>query len=475
MSIVDRVTANLPGLAKGPGLPGPHNVAWGNRHAGPHGGEGGRGFPGGPPGLALGLDRGNGGPPGLAHGLDRGHGGPPGLGIDRPNVGHGNGHNGVGAERPDGTSWAPGQPGAERPNAAIPPPGHGVERPQHPHNGPPGQVVRDVLAGPRQVPASPGSQGHGPALPPGAALASLNPLAQQAPAGAMQAAAALAQAGGQAMTAQASAQSTLMQQPGQMPLARADAAPLAQPRADAAASPGGMSRGEAAVPAARADAMSQLRPADTTMADRMAAMQRTQAGTAALAHSAAAATTATAAAAAGSTMATAPAAHGVDARNATALGAVNDRGQPVARPDLAGTYTGEGPHRRRAGHGLRALPGGLSTLLAALGLQGSTAASGRDPAAIERELREATMQWLFWLLAIIAYGCVAFAVVGLLPSGSLGGGGGGGGVAGSRAWAGGFALAGLVAGVGAWWFARVIPEGHGRRRGRPDGRGRSGP
>ena len=66
------------------------------------------------------------------------------------------------------------------------------------------------------------------------------------------------------------------------------------------------------------------------------------------------------------------------------------------------------------------------------------------------------MQWLFWLLAIIAYGCIAFAVVGLVPAGSLGGierlvPEGRSGI--------GFVLAGLLAGAGAWWFARGLARG----------------
>ena len=141
-----------------------------------------------------------------------------------------------------------------------------------------------------------------------------------------------------------------------------------------------------------------------------------------------------------------------------------DRGQALARPEGTGTYTGEGPQRRALRGSLRTLPGGLTGLLTALGAQGHTAAGGRDPRAVERELRETMMQWMFWLLAIIAYGCVAFALIGLMPTGSLGGIGGIGGIAsgggaGGRAWIAGIALAGLIAGAGAWWFARGIARG----------------
>ena len=59
------------------------------------------------------------------------------------------------------------------------------------------------------------------------------------------------------------------------------------------------------------------------------------------------------------------------------------------------------------------------------------------------------------LLAVIAYGCVGFAIVALLPPGSLGDAV----PAGDRGWAGGFALAGLVAALGAWAFARAMARG----------------
>ena len=122
---------------------------------------------------------------------------------------------------------------------------------------------------------------------------------------------------------------------------------------------------------------------------------------------------------------------------------------------MAGVYTGEGPHRRGLRRTLKALPGGLAGLLSAMGAQGHAGAAGQDAADAERELREALLQWLFWLLAVIAYGCVGFAIVALLPPGSLGDAV----PAGARGWAGGFALAGLVAALGAWAFARAMARG----------------
>ena len=68
------------------------------------------------------------------------------------------------------------------------------------------------------------------------------------------------------------------------------------------------------------------------------------------------------------------------------------------------------------------------------------------------------LQWLFWLLAIVAYGCIAYAIIGLLPAGSLGPVPGVD-VGGGRGRTAGFAFAGLVAGAAAWWFARGLARG----------------
>jgi hypothetical protein len=70
-------------------------------------------------------------------------------------------------------------------------------------------------------------------------------------------------------------------------------------------------------------------------------------------------------------------------------------------------------------------------------------------AEVERAIANA-MQWTFWLLAIVAYGCLGLAVVALLPAGAdvLGSSG--------RRWTGGFALGGLVAAAVAWLVARRL-------------------
>ena len=490
MSIIDKATTNLSNLlGRGPpGVGGPHNVSWGTSHDRSHGGEGPRGFPGGPGsgGLNHGTQRPGGstgqGPPGLP-GLPT----PPGLpgmpgtpGTDRPGpapgYGHGvdrpggPGHPGQGADRPNG----PGNPGygVDRPTAPVHP-GHGADRPNAPvHHGPgadrpnpapgPGQLIRDLLAVPRQAPSqlpshaqAPGTPGPAHPVPAQAGALPQPPgLSGQMMGATLAAGPSAAQsgaAGHPVMTA--STQVPLAQQaPAQLAAAagpRADvAAQAAQARADALPQDTGMAhlqRTSVAAPAPSANA-----PATSSAANPPGAAT-TGATTAANTAAAAAA-----AVVAGSTMASAPlaAAQAADVRSPGHPLAVNDRGAP-ARPDAAG-YTGEGPQRRGLERSARTLPGGLSTLLTALGAQGHTGASGRDRAAAERELRESVMQWLFWLLAIIAYGCIAFAVVGLVPAGSLGGierlvPEGRSGI--------GFVLAGLLAGAGAWWFARGLARG----------------
>jgi hypothetical protein len=137
----------------------------------------------------------------------------------------------------------------------------------------------------------------------------------------------------------------------------------------------------------------------------------------------------------------------MDARGNTLL-AVNDR-VAIQRGDttLTGIYTADGPYRRALRRGSNVLSTRFSSLLMALGLAGPPVTMrGRDA---EYELSVA-MQWLFWLLAIVAYACLGLAVIAFLPAGSDVFGDSG------RAWTGGFAIAGLAAGAGAWWFARHL-------------------
>lgn len=472
MSIIDKVTSHVSGvLGKGPpGLPSPHNMSWGTAHASVHGGVGQAAFPGqgapgnggrGPDGL---------GPPGLSRPSGLFPAPPPGVGRpvspglapapDRP---AGPGIPSPGADRPNGNGWGP---APDRPAPATVVPGQGAERPS---SLVPGQVVRDVLAVPRQVVQ--GVFPPGPSGPP--AHAQQHPAAQ-AP-------------GHTGNTGQAGAASAMPGAPqsglpltGQAQVAQSAPMPLptaAAPRADAGAAlrtdvpaqgaqiAQGV-RAEPAHPAPRtADAALVARhqdPALATQQQRSTAFAPSTAANAAATTApptapAAPAATATLAAAttatvAGSTMANAPPATApvAEARNAGNPLAVNDRGAP-ARPDAAGyTGTGEGPQRRSLDRRTRVAGGGLSALLAAMGAQGHTGASGRDPAALERELRETTMQWLFWLLALIAYGCLGFAIIALLPVG--------GQVLGdsARTWTGGSALLGLLTAAVAWLVAKRL-------------------
>lgn len=137
----------------------------------------------------------------------------------------------------------------------------------------------------------------------------------------------------------------------------------------------------------------------------------------------------------------------MDARGNTLL-AANDRvATQRADATLTGIYTADGPYRRALRRGSNVLSARFSSLLMALGLAGPPVTMrGRDA---EYELSLA-MQWLFWLLAIVAYACLGLAVIAFLPAGSDVFGEGG------RTWTGGFAVAGLAAGAGAWWFARQL-------------------
>ncbi|MEN1956181.1 hypothetical protein [Luteimonas changyuni] len=479
-------------LAKGPGpLPGAHNLSWLTSHTGVHGGHGG-GFPLGPgsdPGGGAGraLPGWSSGGPGHA---GRGTPGHPGQGI--PGAGHpgqgisGPGHPGQGIPGPvqhgHPGQGAPGPVQHGHPGQGVPGPmqhGHpGQGLPGPGHYGNPGQgLVREVLGLPQQLLGQPPPHaGPPPGHVPGqagaqaapAAAGPANPFAQgvnvaQAAPGAMHGAMAMVTA---THAAASTAQFQLpLPQHAQLAMAPARAEPAHQavPLAHAAAP---AARAEPAVPAQQRAEIAPPR-ADGPVNDRAAMPPRAIAAATTLAAStlpaAASATTAatapatsTAALAAGSTAVVAPAApaatqaQAAEARSGNPLVAA-DRGQVIARTDIAGTYTGEGPHRRGLRRAVHALPGGLSTLLMALGAQGSTAASNRDAAAVERELRESMMQWLFWLLAIIAYGCVAFAIVALLPVGT-----GAVGDTSARNSTGGFALLGLLSAAVAWLVARRL-------------------
>src|SRR3546814_2140519 len=71
-------------------------------------------------------------------------------------------------------------------------------------------------------------------------------------------------------------------------------------------------------------------------------------------------------------------------------------------------HTVAGNQRRSLRSRLQGMPqGGMARLLWAMGAMGHTGDAGQ--AGSEREIQRA-LQWLFWMLAVIAYGCVAVAI-----------------------------------------------------------------
>lgn len=207
------------------------------------------------------------------------------------------------------------------------------------------------------------------------------------------------------------------------------------------------------VPQGRTDAPPVPQQRDPSLLDRLMSLLRPGATTMAQGTSAASNASGTTQAAVGATtvaampLAVQASQAPMDARGNTLL-AVNDR-VAIQRGDaaLTGIYTADGPYRRALRRGSNVLSARFSSLLMALGLAGPPVTMrGRDA---EYELSLA-MQWLFWLLAIVAYACLGFAVIAFLPAGSDVFGESG------RTWTGGFAVAGLVAGAGAWWFARQL-------------------
>lgn len=159
--------------------------------------------------------------------------------------------------------------------------------------------------------------------------------------------------------------------------------------------------------------------------------------------------------AAGLTMATAPtiAERPLDAR-LTQLPA-NDRARnSLHEAPVLPVYTAEGTAQRRLGRRAKVLPATLTHWLWALGLAGDEIrARGADTEQQGKDIFRA-LQWLFWLLAITAYGCLGFALLMLLPAG--------GSVPRPEAAdaTGGAVLAiGLVAAAAAWWLARQAQNG----------------
>lgn len=109
-----------------------------------------------------------------------------------------------------------------------------------------------------------------------------------------------------------------------------------------------------------------------------------------------------------------------------------------------GAYTGTGPARERLRGDVRQLPRRMNHWLARMGLVKPDAfARHQGVDAGEQGLQ----QWLYWILAIVAFLGCGLMLASLLPSGTglLEGG--------NRTTAGGFGLvAGIAAGLGAWWL-----------------------
>ncbi|WP_310238323.1 hypothetical protein [Luteimonas terrae] len=126
-----------------------------------------------------------------------------------------------------------------------------------------------------------------------------------------------------------------------------------------------------------------------------------------------------------------------------------DAGGPV-RAELTGTgtYTLDGPGLRRRGR-LKAGAQELGQWMLAAAQGRLHLVRPRDDDT-PREVAKA-FQWLFWVLAIVAYGCLGLVLVsfllsfGDLPTAPT-----------LRRWTGEFAWAGLLAAVGAWWLGRQL-------------------
>ncbi len=125
----------------------------------------------------------------------------------------------------------------------------------------------------------------------------------------------------------------------------------------------------------------------------------------------------------------------------------NDRARaPQHDAPLLPVYTAEGMMRRPLGRRPKVLPATLTRWLWALGLAGGEVrARAPDP---EKDIFRA-LQWLFWLLAITAYGCLGFALLMLLPAGDSVPR-----LEAAEATGGAVLAIGLVAAGAAWWLAR---------------------
>lgn len=128
----------------------------------------------------------------------------------------------------------------------------------------------------------------------------------------------------------------------------------------------------------------------------------------------------------------------------------NDR---IVQPRAEGgpgtpTYTGDGPARRGVRRGGGVDSATVTHWLWSFG-RGGAHRPTHEPTPDQNTMR--ALQWLFWVLTVVAYVCLAMAIVLMLPSGSLEGGrlgsGGGSGIA---------LLLGVGVAAGAWWLGRRL-------------------
>ena len=223
-------------------------------------------------------------------------------------------------------------------------------------------------------------------------------------------------------SARSSAPTTAFVGNGTMAMAGSSAAGTTGPTATVAAAMAQQSAGPATT--TRADAAhlaQQAPPGSAQMTARADAATLAAARAAALATAAAAPGTLAQAAALtpagnplalaipGLTVATAPTNPAADARGMilpTHDAATSQRAENAMNP--AG-HTLAGTQRRQRSGRMSSMPqGGLARLLWAVGAAGYTSEGRED--GTEREIRRA-VQWLFWILTLIAYGCLAGALV----------------------------------------------------------------
>ena len=137
--------------------------------------------------------------------------------------------------------------------------------------------------------------------------------------------------------------------------------------------------------------------------------------------------------------------------DARALGITGNERAPVTRSDVVMTpvYTGTGPARR--GGRLDGFQSALQRMRSAADAENDD----DDTPARERRADKNTwfaLQWMFWILAVVAYGCLALALIAFLPAGAAV-------IDINRIhpWASTTVLlGGLAAAAAAWWLARRL-------------------